>query len=211
MNVVTLDRVSKRFGEKIVFRDISLGVEAGGLYAITGKSGCGKSTLLNIMGGIERQTQGVVTVFGHRNVSARGGALRKLLRYKISFLFQNYALSDSDTVKYNLAMALHYADAGDPRRRITEALKDVGLQGYENQKVYTLSGGEQQRVALARLLLKPTELILADEPTGNLDAANRDVVFRLLLEQNKKGIPVVIATHDMELAHRCDHIISLSG
>ena len=97
----------------------------------------------------------------------------------------------------------------DKKQAIATALKKVGLEGYEKQKIYTLSGGEQQRVAMARLLLKPTKIVLADEPTGNLDTENRDAIFELLLELNQEGKTVVLVTHDPELAKNCDIVINL--
>lgn len=210
MEIVKLTDVTKKFDRKIVIDHFSIQIEEGKVYAITGKSGCGKTTLLNIIGGIEKASEGEVMIFGNKNISTRSGKLRKLLRYKISYLFQNYALSDNDTVKYNLEMAMQYSVVKNKQQAIKESLLKVGLEGLEKQKVYTLSGGEQQRVAIARLLLKPTEMILADEPTGNLDSKTRDSIFNLLLELNKVGKTIVMVTHDMELAKMCDQIIALS-
>ena len=149
MVLLELNNVVKNFGQKTVLDHFSLQVEAGKIYAITGRSGCGKSTLLNIMGGIEKATSGDVTILENKNISPRSSKVRKLLRNDISFLFQNYALSDNDTVKYNLEMALlHNKEVKDKKPAIAEALRKVGLKGFERQKVYTLSGGEQQRVAM---------------------------------------------------------------
>lgn len=208
MLAVELKNVTKKFNKKTVIDNLSLQLEEKKIYAITGRSGCGKTTLLNIMGGIEKVDEGEVTILGNKNISQKS-RLRKLLRYQISFLFQNYALSDNDTVKYNLELALKYSKVKNKNEAIAEALKTVGLEGMEKQKIYSLSGGEQQRVAVARLLLKPTELILADEPTGNLDPENRNVIFSLLQKLNQKGKTVVIVTHDMELSSKCDKIIAL--
>lgn len=208
MLAVELKNVTKKFNNKTVIDNLSLQLEEKKIYAITGRSGCGKTTLLNIMGGIEKVDEGEVTILGNKNISQKN-RLRKLLRYQISFLFQNYALSDNDTVKYNLELALKYSKVKNKNEAIAEALKTVGLEGMEKQKIYSLSGGEQQRVAVARLLLKPTELILADEPTGNLDPENRNVIFSLLQKLNQKGKTVVIVTHDMELSSKCDKIIAL--
>ena len=208
MLAVELKNVTKKFNNKTVIDNLSLQLEEKKIYAITGRSGCGKTTLLNIMGGIEKVDEGEVTILGNKNISQKN-RLRKLLRYQISFLFQNYALSDNDTVKYNLELALKYSKVKNKNQAIAEALKTVGLEGMEKQKIYSLSGGEQQRVAVARLLLTPTELILADEPTGNLDPENRNVIFSLLQKLNQKGKTVVIVTHDMELSSKCDKIIAL--
>jgi len=210
MAIIELKDVTKNFGHKTVLDQISLEIQAGKFYGITGRSGCGKTTLLNIIGGIEKATFGEVNILGHHNISPRGFKLKKLLRYNLSFLFQNYALSDNDTVEYNLKMALIYnKNIKSKKLAISEALSKVGLKGYEKNKIHELSGGEQQRVAMARLLLKPTEVILADEPTGNLDAENRDMIFDLLVELNKMGKTIVLVTHDLELASKCDMVINL--
>lgn len=210
MVIIALKNVNKNFESKEVLKNLSIQIEAGKFYAITGKSGSGKSTLLNVMGGVEKATSGEVEIFGLMKLKPHGWKLRKLLRYKISYLFQNYALSDNDTVAYNLKMALSYnKEAKNKKEAIGSALEKVGLNGYENQKIHTLSGGEQQRVAIARLLLKPTEIILADEPTGNLDIENRNAIFDLLLALNKAGKTIVMVTHDLELAQKCDVVIQL--
>lgn len=211
MPIIELSNISKKFGEKVIFENFSVQIDQNKMYAITGKSGCGKSTLLNILGGIEKVTQGDVTICNNKNISSRSRKYRKLLRNKISFLFQNYALADNDTVKYNLEIALQYSRAKNKKQLIADTLKTVDLEGFARQKVYTLSGGEQQRVAMARLLLKPCEIILADEPTGNLDIVNRDKVFSLLQKFAQEGKTVVIATHDLELANRCEERIYLGN
>jgi putative ABC transport system ATP-binding protein len=210
MALIELNGVTKKFGNKTVIDNLSLQIEAGKRYAVTGRSGCGKSTLLNIMGGIEKATSGDVVILENKNISPRGHKVRGLLRRNISFLFQNYALSDNDTVEYNLRMSLIYNKGiKDKKEAISAALEKVGLRGFEKQKVYTLSGGEQQRVAVARLLLKPTQIVLADEPTGNLDIENRDAIFELLLDLNKEGKTIVIVTHDLDLANYCDMVVNL--
>lgn len=210
MVLVELNDVVKKFGHKTVIDQLSLQIEAGKIYAITGPSGCGKSTLLNMIGGIEKVTSGKVVIFGNQNPSPHSSKVRKIMRNQISFLFQNYALSDNDTVQYNLEMALVYnQEVSNKKQAIAEVLERVGLKGYEKQKVHTLSGGEQQRVAMARLLLKPTEIVLADEPTGNLDIENRNTIFELLLELNREGKTVILVTHDPELSEQCDIVIRL--
>jgi len=210
MAIVELKNVTKNFGHKTVLDQVSLEIQEGKIYGVTGRSGCGKTTLLNIIGGIEKATFGDVNILGYHNISPQSSKLKRLLRYHLSFLFQNYALSDNDTVEYNLKMALIYNKAVKNKKlAISEALSKVGLKGYEKNKIHTLSGGEQQRVAMARLLLKPTEIILADEPTGNLDIENRDMIFNLLVELNKTGKTIILVTHDPELASKCDVVINL--
>ena len=210
MALIELKEVTKNFGHKTVLDQVSLKIEEGKIYGITGRSGCGKTTLLNIIGGIEKATFGDVNILGYQNVSPRGFKVKKLLRYHLSFLFQNYALSDNDTVEYNLKMALIYnKTVKNKKLAIAHALNKVGLKGYEKNKIHELSGGEQQRVAMARLLLKPTDIILADEPTGNLDVENRNMIFELLAELNKMGKTIILVTHDLELANKCDEVIRL--
>lgn len=135
----------------------------------------------------------------------------KLLRYHISYLFQNYGLIEDETVIKNLEVGTKYLKLSkeQKKQKINEALKSVGLENYENKKVFQLSGGEQQRVAVARIMLKPSELILADEPTGSLDVENRDVILSLLKSLNESGKTVVVVTHDKDIekcATRCIRI-----
>ena len=208
--LVKLSDVTKNFGQKTVLENVNLSINEGMLYAITGRSGSGKSTLLNIIGGIEKATSGKVTIFGNEHITPNSLVLKKLLRHKLSFLFQNYALSDNDTVEYNLKMALAYhRGVRNKKQAIKDALNQVGLKGYEKNRIHELSGGEQQRVAMARVLLKPSQLVLADEPTGNLDTQNRDIIFNLLLQLKEVGKTIVLVTHDEELVQKCDEVINL--
>lgn len=130
-------------------------------------------------------------------------------RYKIAYLFQNYALVENETVDQNLMIALYFQKGEDKKGKIRKALKLVGLEGIEKKKIYELSGGEQQRVALARAYLKRPKYIFADEPTGNLDKRNRNIVFDILKKMNAEGITVVFVTHDMELVQLADKIIEV--
>lgn len=123
-------------------------------------------------------------------------------------IFQNFALIDKETVLYNLKIALKYV-TGNKKEKIVNALSLVGLDGFEDKKIYQLSGGEQQRVALARILLKPSKIVLADEPTGSLDSHNRDIVMEMLHKLQKQGKTIVIVTHDGNVAEQCDRIIEL--
>ena len=150
--------------------------------------------------------------YDEMEVCANSSRAVKKLRYTIGFLFQNYGLSDNDTVLWNMMSAMEYVKTGKEEKKkcIAQVLEKVGLYGIEQQKICQLSGGEQQRVALAKLMVKPCELILADEPTGNLDEENRDMVFSILRDLNQKGKTVVMVTHDPVLAKRCDEVILLS-
>ena len=210
MKSITLKNITHTYGKHTVLHDVTLSLPIGKMIAICGPSGCGKTTLLNIIGLLERPSRGSVQ-YDDMEVRANSSRAVKKLRYTIGFLFQNYGLSDNDTVLWNMMSAMEYVKTGKEEKKkcIAQALEKVGLYGIEQQKICQLSGGEQQRVALAKLMVKPCELILADEPTGNLDEENRDMVFSILRDLNQKGKTVVMVTHDPVLAKRCDEVILL--
>ena len=201
--VIKMENVSKSFQKNIVLDNLNLEVEQGELVAIIGKSGCGKSTLLNILGLLDKASKGKVEIFDQQSIRPFSRKAEKLLHDKIGYLFQNYALIENETIEYNLNIVFDYRIKKEERKqKIAEALDQVGLKGMEKKKVYQCSGGEQQRIALARLLIKPCQLILADEPTGNLDYENKEKVFNLLKAFNQNGKTVIIVTHDIELAKK---------
>jgi putative ABC transport system ATP-binding protein len=209
--ICELTGIGKSYGGRLVIHDIELAVAKGEMVAITGKSGSGKSTLLNIIGLLETADRGQVRLFGAQSPKVGSGRANRLLRHKMGYLFQNYALIDGESVDYNLRVAQAYAGGSRSIRQTAReaALAAVGLSGFGRRKVYELSGGEQQRVAIARLMLKPCEFVLADEPTGSLDSANRDVVLTLLHQLNADGKTVVLVTHDEHVAGRCQRVVSL--
>src|SRR5699024_9973724 len=178
---IILSNIHKKFGNKTLFRDFSLKIERGEFLAIMGESGAGKTTLLNMMGLLERPDSGVVTICGQKNPAFSSHAAVELRRHHISYLFQNYGLIDTKTEESNMRTATHFKQVSrkKERRLIAAALEQVGLQGYEKRKVYTLSGGEQQRVALAKVIAKSPQIIFADEPTGSLDERNRSYVMEI--------------------------------
>ena len=180
----------------------------GSMIAIQGKSGSGKSTLLNIIGALEKPDDGTIQVLDYENVKPNSKKSEKMLRYKIAYLFQNYALIDNLTVEKNLKLAMHYRKDKSPSM-IRDALKLVGLEGFENKKIYTLSGGEQQRIALARTFLKPCDIILADEPTGNVDDENKEMIIGILSKLKETGKTIIVVTHDTSLDKYFDDIIVL--
>jgi putative ABC transport system ATP-binding protein len=204
--------VSKSYRGRTVISDMNLTVSDGEMVAVTGKSGSGKTTVLNILGLLEVPDRGSVRLFGERSPRPRSSKANELLRWRLAYLFQNCALIDNETVDYNLQVALAYAKGSsrEKRQRKAEALERVGLTKAGAKKVYELSGGEQQRVAIARILLKPCDLVLADEPTGSLDAQNRDEVLRMLRELNASGKTMLIVTHDERVTESCDRIIQLA-
>ncbi|EJL45403.1 putative bacteriocin export ABC transporter, lactococcin group [Brevibacillus sp. CF112] len=210
--VCELVDVSKRYQDHTVLEQINLKVYEGDMLAITGKSGSGKTTVLNIMGLLEDPSSGTVKLFDKQRPRIGSAQANKLLRTRIAYLFQNFALIDDATVDYNLEVPLLYSGKtrAEKQKLKKEALEKVGLDISLKQKTYGLSGGEQQRVAIARILLKPCDLILADEPTGSLDVDNRNEIVKLLKELNHKGKTIIIVTHDEYVAGECSRMITLS-
>ncbi|MCC2496183.1 putative bacteriocin export ABC transporter, partial [Bacillus cereus] len=199
--------INKKFGNKVVLKDFSLKIEDTDFIAIVGESGKGKTTLLNIIGLLEQSDSGDIIIEEQMNPNKKQTLL--LQREKLAYLFQNYALMENETVEKNLLIALEYQKNIDKRKIIKEALQKVNLPNYEKKKIFELSGGEQQRIALARILIKKCDYILADEPTGNLDNNNRDLVFNILKDLNEDGKTIIFVTHDMELASRAKKIITI--
>lgn len=209
--MLKLNGINKSFEKKNVLKDFSLSIKKGEMVAITGPSGCGKSTLLNIIGLIDDFQNGSYQFDGMENIKVNSSQASSIIRNKISYLFQNFALMDSKTVEENLMLALFYQKLSkhEKKKRISQALEQVGLKGYENDNIFELSGGEQQRVAIARAILKPSIVILADEPTGSLDRKNKEIVLDLLRKLNQDGKTILIVTHDPEVAEACSRTIEL--
>ncbi len=213
MNAICeLAGISKEFRGREVISELSLTVSQGEMIAITGPSGSGKSTLLNVIGMLDSPGRGSLRLFGRAAPKPASAAAGRLLRRRIGYLFQNFALIDNETVDYNLRVAQTYAK-GSRRARAearARALDEVGLGGLGARRIYELSGGEQQRVAVGRLLLKPCDLILADEPTGSLDPGNRDAVLGMLHRLNRDGKTIIIVTHDEKVTGACTRALELA-
>ncbi len=202
--MIELCNVNKSYGSNVLFQDYNLKIERGEFVIVSGESGSGKTTLLNMIGALEQVDSGQIMVNGI-DITKKKNQL-KYYRDTVGFLFQNFVLMEEKTVYQNL----NIVQKGN-RSTVTmeEALRKVGLENRMHDKVYTLSGGEQQRVALARLMVKKCSLILADEPTGSLDCKNADGVMSILKKLNKEGITVILVTHSEELKKEGDRIISL--
>ncbi|MFJ6456595.1 ATP-binding cassette domain-containing protein [Paenarthrobacter sp. NPDC091669] len=204
--------VEKRFGERTLWSNLSFAVSPGEMTAITGPSGSGKSTLLNCIGLLDSVSEGAIQLGRRDLVSMKKGARRRIYRNSLGFLFQNYGLVESWTVDQNLDVALGYSRQSRKEKSEAKdaALSRLGLRGRQSTRVSMLSGGEQQRVALARLILKSPAVILADEPTGSLDIGNAGVVVDILREFCAAGATVLVSTHDLRVVDQCDSSINLA-
>lgn len=203
--MVRIEKLCKKYGDHVIFNDFDMTVNDGEFIAVTGNSGCGKTTLLNMIGAIEPFDSGSI-IADEYNLSNKKIHLDYYREY-VGFLFQNFALIENKTVKENLEIVKK-----EYRNNFSfdDVLEKVGIPDKINEKIYKLSGGEQQRVALARLMIKKCRLVLADEPTGSLDTHNRDEVFDILREINSDlSATVIVVTHDPELAGRCHRQIVL--
>lgn len=196
--------LSKRFEGRVLFENFNFKIESGEFVCFSGVSGCGKTTLLNMIGMIEPFDSGKLLIDGEAMVTPK--QRMQYFRKKLGFLFQNFALVENKTVEQNLKLIRK-----QDRTNLTmeEALKRVGLSGVLKQKVYTLSGGEQQRVALARLFFKQSEIILADEPTGSLDEANANRIMQILKELHQEGKTIILVTHDEKIKRMAERVIEL--
>jgi cell division transport system ATP-binding protein len=202
--VIAFDRVRKSYGGRRTALDsISFEVVAGEMVFLTGHSGAGKSTLLRLIALLERPTSGQVHVEGHA-LNRLSAQQAPLLRRRIGLIFQDHRLLNDRSVYDNVAMPL--AVAGIPKRergrRVRAALDQVGLLERERARPIALSGGEQQRVGIARAIVTSPPVLLADEPTGNLDPGLSEDIFKLFARLNQQGTAVLIASHDLELVRR---------
>lgn len=205
--MIKVENLEKSFDNKEIIKNFNYEFLDGKITAIVGKSGCGKTTLLNILGLLDTDYKGKVLYDGVliTNESQRN----EFIRNNINYLFQNYALIDNETVEQNLLLALEYEKLSKnvKKEKINEVLELVDLNEFNDKKIFTLSGGEQQRVALARVILKKGNIILADEPTGNLDVENTDKVMKILKKLKEDGKLIIIVTHSLSLANECDDVI----
>ncbi len=204
--MITVKNLCKKFDDNVIFDNFNITIETGEFVVFAGDSGCGKTTLLNIVGGLETPDSGEILVDG-KNIFKRKNH-REYFLNKVGFLFQNFALVENKTVRENL---LFVPKKNRTDLTIKEVLEAVGIPDKVNEKVYKLSGGEQQRVALARLLLKKCDIILADEPTGSLDSNNADAVLNILHKMNEQGRTVIVVTHSEKIIKSEKKVVLLNG
>jgi putative ABC transport system ATP-binding protein len=212
--VLKLEDVTKTYGTDPpipALQGVSFSVGSGELVAVVGPSGSGKSTLLHLMGTLERPTSGRVAITGLDVAKLEDGELAAVRATRIGFVFQQFFLAEYSTILDNVADGLLYAGvpAADRREQGAEALTAVGLGGRLSARPPQLSGGERQRVAIARALVGAPAIVLADEPTGNLDSATGEQIMALIEKLNSNGATIVVITHEHAIAARCPRRIQL--
>lgn len=214
--LVKLSNINKvyQLTEELTFQalnDVSLSVNKGEFIAIVGPSGSGKSTLMHIIGLLDRPTSGSYELDGHNVAALKENSLAELRNKKIGFVFQSFNLLPRTSALDNVALPLIYSKVGSKERleRAKQALVEVGLEDKMNSKPNQLSGGQQQRVAIARALVTNPEMILADEPTGNLDSKTGEDIMKLFRDLNKKGRTIVLITHEPNIAEQAKRHIHI--
>ena len=209
--MIELQHIWKQFGSRIIFSDLNLNFQSGIVYALIGDSGCGKTTLLNMLAKLETFDKGEIVYKGKSLNSLKN---EEFYRNELGYLFQNFGLLESQTIRENLELGLIGKKKNkkqEKERLLLQALQAVRLDYLSlNQKIYELSGGEAQRVALAKIILKNPPLILADEPTASLDPKNSKEIMEILLELRNANRTIIIATHNPSIWKMADQVIHLS-
>ncbi|MCY7082087.1 ABC transporter ATP-binding protein [Streptococcus oralis] len=209
--MIELQHIWKQFGSRIIFSDLNLNFQSGMVYALIGDSGCGKTTLLNMLAKLETFDKGEIVYKGKSLASLKN---EEFYRNELGYLFQNFGLLESQTIRENLELGLigkKQNKKQEKERLLLQALQAVRLDYLSlNQKIYELSGGEAQRVALAKIILKDPPLILADEPTASLDPKNSKEIMEILLKLRNANRTIIIATHNPSIWKMADQVIRLS-
>lgn len=202
--MLQINDLCKSFDDKCLFNNFNLSVDDGEFVVFKGESGCGKTTLLHMIGGLEKPDSGTI-LFNGNNINDRK-YVQKYLKNEVGFLFQNFALIERKNVYDNLNIVKKQIRS---QYSLDEVLEYVGLSEKKYTEVYKLSGGEQQRIALARLMLKKCSIILADEPTGSLDSKNAERVIEILSDINKNGKTIIMVTHSDIVDFKKVRLVSL--
>lgn len=203
--------LTKRRGRQTVWEGLDFAILPSEMVAVTGKSGAGKTTLLNCIGLLERVDAGSLSIGGAEMQKVSSSRRRAAYRRTYGWLFQNYGLVDNWSVARNIRVGQAYSEVarGERRASLARAVDRVGLTGRLSDPIHSLSGGEQQRVALARLIVKNPRIILADEPTAALDPLNGSMVASVLSEFAETGATVIVSTHDEQLVSCCNRVIRI--
>ena len=215
MNIISLKNISKVYNEGSnefrALKNVSLEIKEGESIAIIGKSGSGKSTLMHIMALLDTPTDGHISIDGEESTKLRRKQLDKMRNKTFGFVFQQFFMNAKDTVLDNVMVPLKIARVkySDRKKIAMNALEQVDLTDKAESRANDLSGGQKQRVCIARALVNDPKIIFADEPTGNLDSATSEKVEEILFGLNKRGITLIIVTHDEELAAKCSRQIRL--
>ncbi len=205
-----LTKVYRRGSEQVfALKDASFTVSSGEFLAIVGPSGSGKTTLLNLLGCLDKPTWGSLKLDGVEIGDQKEGDLARLRREKIGFVFQQFFLLPTLTVKENIELPLLFSKKKRDEGALKEIIDIVGLSSRASHLPHQLSGGEMQRVAIGRALVNSPEILLADEPTGNLDSVTAETIYQLFLRLNQQGLTIIVVTHNPELANIARRIIRL--
>ena len=215
MSLIHLQQISRRYkmgGETVhALRDVSLDIQRGEYVAIMGPSGSGKSTLMNLIGCLDTPTAGIYELNGNRVSEMGDNQLAEIRNREIGFVFQTFNLLARSNALHNVELPLIYAGvpADERRRNALEALANVGLADRVHHKPNELSGGQRQRVAVARALVNKPSILLADEPTGNLDSKTGTEIMALIDELSRKGNTIIVVTHEEDIARQARRIIRI--
>lgn len=208
--MIELRNINKGFDDRIVLENLNYNFYEGNSYALIGASGAGKTTLLNIIGKLEEVDSGDIIV---NDMNLNNIKEKDYFKNYLSYLFQNFGLIENKSIQENLMLAFigEKISKLEMQKKMNEALKRVHLDVNLNRKIYTLSGGEAQRVALAKTILKDSPIILADEPTASVDQKNSEEIIELILSLKKENKIIIIATHSPDIYNQVDHILEIKG
>lgn len=204
---IKAQRITVEIGGRYIFKDISISLEGNKMIAITGKSGSGKTTLLNCLGLIQNVKKGSILIDGSDTGSWNDSDKTKFWHKSASFIYQDYGIIDNESVYYNVMLNKQK----QKYKKVDEILNLVGLYGRGSDSASVLSGGEKQRIGIARAIYKNSKVIFADEPTASLDSKNREQVVHLLKNRREEGVMIIIATHDERLVSECDENIDIES